>query len=128
STRVRADSLPDGTDVPQVTPWGLTMVHAPDVWVATRGENVNVAVLDTGIDATHPDLKDAYAGGYNTFDASKPPVDGHRHGTHVSGTIAAADNAFGVVGVAPHVKLWAVKVLADDGVGTNENIVAGFDW
>jgi len=129
STAARSDSsTDDGRDVAQTTPWGLLNIHAPDVWKVTRGENVNVAVLDTGIDATHPDLADAYAGGYNTFDATKAPVDGHRHGTHVAGTIAAADNAFGVVGVAPHVKIWAVKVLDDEGKGSNETIVAGFDW
>ncbi|HEX2062075.1 MAG TPA: S8 family serine peptidase [Thermoanaerobaculia bacterium] len=115
-------------DEPQATPWGIDMVRAKNVWSVTRGENVHVVVMDTGIDYEHPDLKDAYMGGYNVFDPAKPPMDGHRHGTHVAGTIAAADNAFGVVGVAPKVKLWGVKVLADDGRGTNETVVAGFDW
>jgi serine protease len=112
----------------QSTPWGVASIHAPQVWSATRGENVNVAVLDTGSDADHRDLKAAYAGGYNTFQPLKPPVDGHRHGTHVSGIIAAADDAVGVVGVAPKVRLWAVKVLEDTGAGTNESVVAGLEW
>jgi serine protease len=113
---------------PQEVPWGLQMIHARDVWSVTRGENVHVVVMDTGIDYTHPDLQEAYVGGYNVFDPSKTPMDGHRHGTHVAGTIAATDNEFGVVGVAPKVKLWGVKVLADDGRGTNETVVAGFEW
>jgi subtilisin family serine protease len=113
---------------PQSVPWGVHSIHAEAVWPVTHGEGVNVAVLDTGIDFDHPDLRDAYAGGYNTFEPSKPPLDGHRHGTHVAGTIAAADNEFGVIGVAPKVKIWAVKVLEDDGGGTNESIVAGFEW
>jgi serine protease len=113
---------------PQETPWGITNIHAPDVWPHTRGENVNVVVIDTGIDANHPDLKDAYQGGFNAFDPTKPPVDLHRHGTHVSGTVAAADNNIGVVGVAPRVKLWAAKVLDDEGEGTNETVVAAIDW
>jgi serine protease len=113
---------------PQETPWGISNIRAPEVWPHTRGENVNVVVIDTGIDAEHPDLKDAYQGGFNAFDPTKPPLDLHRHGTHVAGTIAAADNSFGVVGVAPKVKLWAAKVLDDDGEGTNETVVAAIDW
>ena len=95
----------------QITPWGLPVVHAKDVWVATRGEGINVAVLDTGIDWTHPDLAPAYQGGVNILDDTKPPMDDNFHGTHVAGIIAAADNDFGVVGTAPGVKLWNVKAL-----------------
>ncbi|HYK05037.1 MAG TPA: S8 family serine peptidase [Thermoanaerobaculia bacterium] len=113
---------------PQEVPWGITNIRAAEVWPHSRGENVNVVVIDTGIDANHPDLKDAYQGGFNAFDPTKPPVDLHRHGTHVAGTVAAADNAIGVVGVAPKVKLWAAKVLDDDGEGTNETVVAAIDW
>jgi len=112
----------------QIVPWGVSAIHAPDVWPVTRGASINVAVLDTGVDMTHPDLVQAYMGGYNDFFHEKPPLDDHGHGTHVAGIIAAADNAFGVVGVAPQVKLWAVKVLAGDGHGTDENLVAGLDW
>lgn len=113
----------------QVIPWGITKIGAQDVWAVTQGsENVNVAIIDTGIDYEHPDLKHAIMGGYNAFDPTKQPLDDHRHGTHVAGTIAAADNAFGVVGVAPNVKLWAVKVLDDDGKGTAETLTAGLDW
>ena len=114
--------------VPQEMPWGIASIRAPEVWAHTRGENANVVVVDTGIDLTHPDLRDAYQGGYNAFDPARPPLDMHRHGTHVAGIIAAADNDVGVVGVAPKVKLWAVKVLDDDGVGTNETVVAALDW
>lgn len=113
---------------PQEVPWGITRIHAAPVWEVTKGENVNVVVADTGVDGTHPDLVHAYKGGYNALEPSKPQIDGHRHGTHVAGTIAAANNAIGVVGVAPAVKLWAVKVLADDGEGTNEAIINSLDW
>lgn len=113
----------------QVVPWGITTIGAQEVWQITQGSpNVNVAIIDTGIDFEHPDLKHAIMGGYNAFDPAKQPIDDHRHGTHVAGTIAAADNAFGVVGVAPNVKLWAVKVLDDDGKGTAETLTAGIDW
>jgi subtilisin family serine protease len=112
----------------QVTSWGMPMVHAKDVWTVTRGENVNVAVLDTGIDLTHPDLLAAYAGGYNVYNPTALPMDDHKHGTHVAGIIAATDNAFGVVGIAPGVKIWAVKSLDIRGEGYDDQIVAGLDW
>jgi subtilisin family serine protease len=112
----------------QVVPWGIPVVHADQVWPVTRGEGINVAVLDTGVDWTHPDLAPAYAGGVNILDDTKLPVDDNLHGTHVSGIIAAADNAFGVIGVAPGVKLWNVKVLDQIGKGYDEYTAAGIDW
>jgi serine protease len=112
----------------QITPWGLPIVHIKDVWPATRGESINVAVLDTGIDWTHPDLVAAYSGGINILDDTKPPMDDNFHGTHVAGIIAATDNDFGVVGGAPDVKLWNVKVLDREGKGYDEYTAAGIDW
>ena len=112
----------------QVTPWGVAAIHAPDVWPVTKGSKVNVVVVDTGVDTTHPDLVHAYAGGTNTVIDGEPVTDDHGHGTHVAGTIAAAHNGFGVVGVAPNAKLWAVKALDKFGYGTDETLVAGIDW
>lgn len=112
----------------QVTPWGLPIVRVKDVWPVTRGEGINVAVLDTGIDWNHPDLQAAYAGGVNILDETKQPFDDNFHGTHVAGIIAATDNDFGVVGAAPDVKLWNVKVLDQMGKGYDEYTAAGIDW
>jgi hypothetical protein len=95
--------------------------------------DVDVAVIDTGIDWQHPDLN--VVGGINC--ASGNPFrascsgngdDDHYHGTHVAGTIAALDNGIGVVGVAPGARLWAVKVLNSQGSGYTSWIVAGIDW
>ena len=102
---------------PQVIPWGIPVVRAAEVWPVTRGEGINVAVLDTGLDWNHPDLQAAYAGGVNILDETKLPIDDNKHGTHVAGIIAATQNDFGIVGVAPGVKLWNVKVLDVDGQG-----------
>ncbi len=114
---------------PQVEPRGIDAIPAKEVWVATKGANVNVVVIDSGIDTKHPDLAHAYAGGTNVLeDASAGPEDDLGHGTHVAGTIAAADNGFGVVGVAPGVKLWSAKVLDRGGFGTDETLVAGIEW
>ena len=117
----------------QVTPYGITMVRAPQVWsVVAKGDGVNVAIVDTGIDYTHPELKDHYQGGFNAITGTNDPKDDVGHGTHVAGTIAAADNGIGVVGVAPNAKIWSAKVLHPDGTGsatgTNAQIAAGLNW
>lgn len=122
---------PSPSDSPfthQLTPYGIDLIHAPLVWPAGRGDNINVAIVDTGVDSTHPDLNPNYAGGYNAYEPNGVPADDHRHGTHVAGTVAAADNDIGVVGVAPHARIWAVKVLDKTGFGDNEHIAAGLDW
>lgn len=114
----------------QTIPYGIDLIKARDVWTVSRGGGgiVNVAVVDTGIDYNHPELKTRYAGGFNYFSQNNDPKDDHSHGTHVSGTIAAADNEIGVVGVAPDVRLWAVKVLQANGGGTDETVAGGVEW
>jgi subtilisin len=86
--------------------------------------NVDVAVIDTGI-AAHPELN--VVGGVNCVGGSSFNDD-NDHGTHVAGTVAARDNAAGVVGVAPGARLWAVKVLNSAGSGSTSQIVCGIDW
>lgn len=94
--------------------------------------DVDVAVIDTGVDFQHPDLN--VAGGVNCtgkiFFATcvAGGDDDHYHGTHVAGTIGALDNGIGVVGVAPGARIWAVKVLNRQGSGYSSWIVAGIDW
>ncbi|HEY0157381.1 MAG TPA: S8 family serine peptidase [Thermoanaerobaculia bacterium] len=112
----------------QTVPLGVIDTGARAAAAGRRAGIVNVAVLDTGIDYTHAELKAIYAGGFNTFDDSDNAYDDHHHGTHVAGTIAAADNGLGVVGVAPGVRLWGVKVLNSDGQGYSDQILTGLDW
>jgi subtilisin family serine protease len=83
-----------------------------------------MAVLDTGI-AEHPDLR--IAGGYNAI-SDKRPIDQNGHGTHIAGTIAARNNSFGVVGIAPQVNLYSVKVLGKSGSGYTSDIIEGIEW
>lgn len=87
--------------------------------------NVNVAVFDTGINPSHPDLN--VVGGV-ACSYSKGFEDQNGHGTHVAGTIGAKDDRMGVVGVAPGARLWAGRVLNKNGVGSWSNIICGIDW
>jgi subtilisin len=96
--------------------------------------DVDVAVIDTGIDLQHPDLN--VGGSVNCIGVHFFAQmyrrcrgdDDHYHGTHVAGTIGAFDNDFGVVGVAPGARLWAVKVLDKRGSCPSSWIIAGIDW
>jgi subtilisin len=114
----------------QVLPWGISAVRAPEAWIATRGLGVLVCVVDTGIQADHPDLAANVVGGQN-FVFTKGAVDPNQwkddngHGTHVAGTIAALDNSIGVVGVAPNAKVFAAKVLDKRGTGSYSAIAEG---
>jgi subtilisin len=94
-----------------------------------KGAGVNVAVIDTGIDLKHPDLAANIVGGTNCSQGGKRNYgDGNGHGTHVAGIIAAIDNNVGVVGVAPQAKLWAVRVLNDQGFGFWSEVICGIDF
>jgi subtilisin len=112
----------------ETVPTGIAQIKAPAAWDTTRGKGIKVAVLDTGIDFNHPDLAANYKGGVSFVSGESSPMDFNRHGTHCAGTIAAALNGQGVVGVAPAAYLYAVKVLAANGSGAWSNLISGLDW
>ncbi len=89
--------------------------------------DVDVAIIDTGIDGSHPDLN-VFMGQNFTTGPSSNWDDDVGHGTHVSGTVAALDNNIGVVGVVPGARLWAVKVLKANGPSSLSFALAGVDW
>ncbi len=104
--------------------WDMQAIDAPGAWAAgDTGSGVRVAVLDTGIDPTHPDLAPNLDMQLSTsFVPYEPTITDHDgHGTNVAGIIAAAANGIGVIGVAPDAQLVAVKVL--DGIGSGD-----FSW
>ncbi|CAG9620627.1 S8 family peptidase [Sutcliffiella rhizosphaerae] len=112
----------------QTIPYGIPHVKA-DVAHSQNvtGSGVKVAVLDTGIDASHEDLN--VAGGASFVSAEPDALtDGNGHGTHVAGTVAALNNTVGVLGVAYDVELYAVKVLDSSGGGTLAGIAQGIEW
>ena len=116
---VSAQSLPTGIDR---IDGELSSAHSGD---GTGSTNVDVAVIDTGVDLDHSDL--VVAGGRNCSNG-RSYDDGNGHGTHVAGTIAAKDDANGVVGVAPGARVWAVRVLNNQGSGSWSSIICGVDW
>lgn len=109
----------------QVIPWSISHFDVENEWVKAQGEGVTVAVIDTGCDLDHPDLKDSLVDGYNFIGRNKAPVDDNGHGSHVAGTIAAENNRKGIVGVAPKSKIMPIKSLGKDGTGDLRSICEG---
>jgi subtilisin family serine protease len=105
--------------VAQAVPWGIARVDGGQAVT-----NVNVYVIDTGIDTSHADLNVV---GHVKF-TSGPNSDCNGHGTHVAGTIAALDNAIDVIGVAAGAPLTGVKVLGCGGSGSTSGVIKGVDW
>ena len=113
---------------PQFKGWEILKFNIDDCWAKSDGDGVVVAVLDTGCDLDHPDLKPNLLPGKNFVEKNKPPEDRCGHGSHVAGTIAAANNRLGMVGVAPKTKIIPVKVLGDDGFGSMSAIAKGIRY
>ena len=115
--------------------WGLRKTGALAAWGAyeARGKGVLVGLLDTGVDANHPDLKDKIAH-WAEFDATgkqiknSKPHDSDRHGTHCAGTIAGGNASRRWIGMAPEAKIAAALVLQGRLGGTDAQILAGIDW
>ena len=112
----------DSIDV-GVTDWGLDMINAPSVWDKTMGEGIKVAIIDTGIDVTHPDLKNNIKATIDLKNHTKSVNDEYGHGTHVAGLIAGLHT-----GVAPEAELYIAKVLDDNGYGEMMNILDGITF
>lgn len=131
--RRRAPRRPPGLGFSTNDPQGADQWHAPKIhveqaWQVSRGEGVVVAVVDTGVDPGHPDLKPQLVPGYNTLEGNDNPKDDNGHGTHVAGIVAAvAGNGLGVAGVAPGAKIMPIRALGDMG-GTAQSVSAGIQW
>ncbi|MHC5019253.1 MAG: S8 family peptidase [Planctomycetota bacterium] len=126
---IEIDGLFFANDTELDNAWGVGHIGAGTVHGGgVTGSGVNVAVLDTGIDYDHPDLSGNYAGGWDFVNNDNDPKDDHGHGTHCAGTIAAADDDSGVVGVAPGANIYALKVLGADGSGNYSNMIAALQW
>jgi putative cell wall-binding protein len=127
--------------------WGLEQIRAPPAWTRSRGAGVTIAILDTGVDLTHPDLAPKLVRGATFWGCANQPdgcgtgswldgedqiADASGHGTHVAGIAAAAtNNGIGIAGVAPDARIMPVKVLGGGrllGDGTAAEVAAGIRW
>jgi subtilisin len=128
-TRIELDRKVYAIDAELDDAWGVKRIGAGLVHdVGNRGTGVRIAIIDTGIDYTHPDLDANYKGGYDFFNNDSDPKDDHGHGTHVAGSVAAEDNGIGVVGVAPEAELYALKILGANGTGYSSDMIAAMQW
>ena len=127
------DAVTQAADIPDDTyfgsQWNMSMVRATEAWNITQGSpNVSIAILDTGIDLSHPDLQGKVISSVN-FSTSTTVSDLYGHGTHVAGIAAAAtNNGVGVAGLGYNSSLMNVKVMNDDGIGTYSALIQGIVW
>lgn len=109
-------------------PWGVKQIKAPQAWSLSTGHRVKIGVIDTGVDFHHPDLQYSVTRGINLINRNMLPYDDNGHGTHISGTIAAANSTQGMIGVAPRSTVYPVKAFDHNGSAYVSDIVMGIDW
>ena len=123
------DQAPLGGDL-----WNLDMIGAPEVWATNNngpgatGKGVTIAVVDTGIDYRHREFKGRIRAGYDFVDGDSIAEDTNGHGTHVTGTIAAANDGRGITGVAHDATIMPIRVLDENGAGYLSDAIRGVRW
>lgn len=129
---VKAAVVPDDTRMSSL--WGLDAINMPDAWEKETGSSsVYVAIIDSGIDWTNPDLSANVARSLGftskTITSSQPGFDDYGHGTHVAGTIGAiGNNGAGIAGINWDVQMIPVKVLNNRGSGTTDTVIEGMNY
>jgi len=110
--------------------WYLTKINAPAAWTTTTGDkNIIIAILDTGVDGTHPDLQSKMVPGWNIYNNNSDTSDVYGHGTVVAGTAgAASNNAQGVASVAWNCPIMPIRISATDGSATYSAMASGLTW
>lgn len=128
--QIRAQSVNlDYLNNSQIIPWGIKENGYPLFWSqGYTGKNVKIAVMDTGINPEHPDLKGNLQIGFNAINPDEPPIDDNGHGTMVIGIISAVHNNIGVTGIAPDAEVYPIKVLDKFGEGNVSDVIRGVDW
>ncbi|MDD5371513.1 MAG: S8 family serine peptidase [Anaerolineaceae bacterium] len=123
-------SVPYLSEPSFVQQWNMLSIQADIVWNKHYGGDANtpVAILDTGIDLSHPDLAQNLQQGFDFIKNDNLPNDENGHGTHVAGIVAAAVNGIGILGVAPFAGIDPVRVMDKDGNGTASTVAAGVAW
>ncbi|MDR0270203.1 S8 family peptidase [Paenibacillus sp.] len=109
-------------------PYGVKQIQAPKAWSISTGYRIKIGVIDTGADFYHPDLRQSLAKGINLLNRHMLPFDDNGHGTHIAGTIAAANGTEGMIGVAPRATIYPVKAFDHNGSAYVSDIIQGIDW
>jgi subtilisin len=126
---VALQAVPRGAIVTETgIPWGVRHIQAPQAWSRTTGHRIKVGVIDTGVDFGHPDLRHSLERGINLLQRMTHPQDDNGHGTHISGTIAAANELQGMIGVAPRALIHPVKAFDHNGTAFVSDIILGIEW
>lgn len=116
------------TTLSETLDWGIQSLGISELWRETQGEEIKVAILDSGIDLYHPDMQEALIKTKDFTASSSGIFDRTGHGTHVAGTVGARANHVGVIGVAPQCQLIMGKVISDEGVGRVEWLTQAIYW
>jgi subtilisin family serine protease len=140
ATAVAAPAAAATNDPLRDQQWGLDQINAEEAWASTTGSGVVVAVVDSGVDLGHPDLRGQLVQGATFIDCEPSCGNGDwkgpdgvgndydEHGTHVAGIVAAAtDNGVGIAGTAPDARIMPIKAL-EEGAGSFEDIANGIRW
>jgi serine protease AprX len=107
----------------------IRRINTTKVWdLGIDGTGINVSVIDTGINASHPDIAGRVIKGYDFVNNDGNPADDNGHGTHVAGTVGGNGSLGTTTGVAPNVSLFGVKVLDAGGSGYESNVILGIEW
>ena len=131
------DTIPAPRPSPQATPQAaatnITLINAPAVWnTGDTGQNVTVAIFDTGVDNTHPDLAAGWRGGtnswYDPYDQHSTPADSNGHGTQTAGVIVGRNGSGTDIGVAPGATWIAAKIFNDSNTAVTSAIHSAFQW
>lgn len=122
--KVKPDELPN--DPSYGNQWHLSKMACPAAWSYAKGSGVIIAILDTGVDGTHPDLSAKIVGGWNTFDNNSNYADVYGHGTAVAGTAAAStNNGIGVAGSSWNCSIMPIRISDPNGYGYSSTVADG---